>query len=116
MDLIIRIERKRYDDRHWIKPSPPRGNSEQQYRVFYGGEEIGSWSDPECAAARWLLAQGKAHRSDMLVTYRGRKPSLTGKIGWFADHAVKDGPDGTPRFVKHVPMSETDKARVKGSG
>jgi hypothetical protein len=118
VDIKIRIERKRHDDRHWIKPSPPDKNTEQMFRVWFEGEDIGSWRVPECAAARWLVKHGKAQRSDMLVTFRGQSPtpSLTGKVGWFADHTVDEGDkrDGTPRFVKWRPMPEAVLARRGG--
>jgi hypothetical protein len=36
------------------------------YAADYQGERIGEWRVPECDAARWLLANGKAARSDVL--------------------------------------------------
>lgn len=122
-DRIIVIERKRFDNRHWIKPGPPNGNSEQQYRVFFEGAEIGSWRYPEHSAARWLLAEGKAARGDTLRTRRlidgEETPSMRGSVGWFADHTVQesDKASGAPRFVKYVPMPEgAIAAKVQGTG
>jgi hypothetical protein len=107
-EVIILIERKQYDEQHWIKPAPKTGNTEQRYRVWLEGKDIGSWRVPECAAARWLLANGKAQRTDTLRTFRGETPSLVGGVGWFADHTVSenDKGDGTPRFIKWRPMPE----------
>lgn len=109
MEHKIYVQRKRAGDT-WVRPSRATGNSEQQYNVFYEGELIGSWGCPECAAARWLIAQGKAKRGDRLLTFRryDDKPdiaSLFGSVGWFADRTVKeDGGTGTPRWVKYVPF------------
>ena len=120
-DIIIVIERKRYDKEHWIKPAPKTGNTEQQYRVWFAGEEIGSWRYPEHAAARWLLEHGKAERSDTLRTRRlidGKEiPSMKGGVGWFADHTVSesDSQGGTPRFVKWRAMPEGAKG-LRGEG
>lgn len=109
MERKIYIQRKRSSKDAWIHPAPKTGNTEQQYNVFYEDQLIGSWAVPECDAARWLIAQGKAERNDRLMTYRRYpdKPdqaSLYGSVGWFADRTVKeDGPGGT-RFVKYVPF------------
>ena len=97
-DIHIRIERKRASATNWIAPSPRTGNNEQQYSVFFEGEEIGVWRVPECSAARWLLDHGKAERADTLRTDRG----LYGRVGWFADRTVNE--KGTPRHVKWVAM------------
>jgi hypothetical protein len=111
-DLTIVIERKRHDERCWIRLALPTGNAEQQYRVVFEGEEIGVWRIPEHEAARWLLAQGKAERADPLRTRRlidGKEtPSMTGSVGWFADHTVteSDKRGGTRRFIKWRPMPE----------
>ena len=114
VDIIIQIEQKRHDDKHWIKPAPPTGNAEQQYRVWFEGQDIGSWRVPECSAARWLLEHGKATRKDTLRTIHGGTPSMRGNVGWFADRTVSesDSQGGTPRFVKWRPMPE----RVLGLG
>jgi hypothetical protein len=92
-DIHIRIEPKLP-----IPPSPRTGNNEQQYRVFFEDEEIGVWRVPECSAARWLLANGKAERTDTLRTDRG----LYGRVGWFANRTINE--KGTPRHVKWVAM------------
>jgi hypothetical protein len=55
------------------------------YETAYDGRVIGSWRSPECAAARWLLEQGLASECDVLTTYRGNAPCLSGEIGWFAN-------------------------------
>jgi len=101
-DIHIRIERKRASDTNWITPSPRTGNNEQQYTVFFEGEEIGSWRYPEGAAARWLLANGKAERTDTLRTFHDGMPCLHGRVGWFADRTVNE--TGTPRHVKWSAM------------
>ena len=107
-DIHIRIERKRASATNWIAPSPRTGNNEQQYSVFFEGEEIGVWRVPECSAARWLLDHGKAERADTLRTDRG----LYGRVGWFADHTVNE--KGTPHHVRWVPMPEGGKP-LRGS-
>jgi hypothetical protein len=118
-DIVIYVERKRYDDKHWIRPAPPTGNTEQQYRVWFEGVGIGSWRVPECSAARWLLANGKAERTDTLRSFwRGRDVlCLTGSVGWLADHTVteSDKQGGTPRFIKWKPMPEGVRA-LSGGG
>jgi hypothetical protein len=107
-DIVIVIERKRHDKDHWIRPG-----GEQQYRVYFAGEDIGSWRYPEHAAARWLLEHGRAQRSDTLRTRRlidgEETPSMRGSVGWFADHTVNE--KGTPRIVKWVAMPEGAKTR-----
>lgn len=107
-DITIVIERKRFDQGHWVQPGRPTGNNEQQYRVFFEGEEIGSWRVPEHAAARWLLEHGRAERNDTLRTRRRsdgvETPSMRGSVGWFAGHTVSE--KGPPRFVRYVPMPE----------
>jgi hypothetical protein len=106
-DRIIVIERKRARS-SWIEPSPRTGNNEQQYRVFYEGVEIGSWACPECDAARWLLANGYAERSDLLRSRRlidGQEiPSMSGGVGWFADRTVIEDDNGPPRWGKYTPF------------
>jgi hypothetical protein len=109
-DITIAIQRKRASKRTWIWPAPPTGNTEQQYRVFFEGEEIGSWGCPECDAARWLLANGKAQRSDTLRTRR-RNPddgsevaSMKGGVGWFADRVVIEDDNGPIRWGKYRPF------------
>jgi hypothetical protein len=108
-DITIVIGRKRHDKEHWIRPSGPKGNTEQQWVVWHEGQEIGSWRYPEGAAARWLLANGKAERTDTLRTRQlvdgKEEPAMRGSVGWFADHTITER-DGTPRSVKYVPMPE----------
>ena len=109
-DRIIVIERRRHDAQHWIRPAPPTGNAEQQYRVCFDGRDIGSWRYPEGAAARWLLAQGKAERSDTLQVRRLinglETPSLFGNLGWFADHTISESDTHGLRVVKWRPIAE----------
>jgi hypothetical protein len=99
MERKIQLER--------VRPSPcsnPNSNTETRYRVLFEGAEIGVWKDPECSAARYLVDNSLAARDDVLKTYRGDTPSMSGSIGWFADRrVVEDGRDGTPRFVKWRP-------------
>lgn len=111
-DHKIYIQRKRASKTAWIWPSPPTGNNEQQYRVFYEGQEIGSWACPECDAARWLIAQGFAQRSDRLVSFRRYEdrpdePSMTGGVGWFADRTVIEDDKGPIRWGKYTPFPMT---------
>lgn len=108
-DHKIYIQRKRASKASWIWPSPPTGNNEQQYRVFYEGQEIGSWACPECDAARWLVARGFAQRSDRLLTFRRYEDapdrrSMTGGVGWFADRTVIEDDNGPIRWGKFRPF------------
>ena len=89
MDLTIRITRL-----------PPN-----RYRVFFEGTEIGIWKDPECSAARWLLANHVwASRRDVLRVCRGGVCCMTGSVGWFADRLVKETEKISPRFIKWQPF------------
>jgi hypothetical protein len=98
VDRTIQLERVR------PLPSAPNTNTETRYRATFEGQAIGVWRDPECSAARWLVDNGLASREDVLRTYRGDKPCMSGSVGWFADRRVKeDGRDGTPRFLKWTP-------------
>lgn len=72
-----------------------------RYRVFYRGQAIGVWREPSCSAARYLVANGLAARSDRLRLFQGEQLCLTGGVGWFADRRVDES--GTPRFVKWTP-------------
>lgn len=77
-----------------------------RYIVTLGDEEIDVWSDPEHAAARWLVDHGRASRDDTLVTYRpdGVK-SMTGSVGWFADRRVSETRTSGPAWGKWRPMT-----------
>jgi hypothetical protein len=107
-DIIIVIERKRASATNWIAPSPRTGNNEQQYRVYFEREEIGSWRYPEHSAARWLIEHGKAERTDLLRTRRlidgAEIPSMRGSVGWFADTTVIEDDNGPPRWAKYTPF------------
>jgi hypothetical protein len=105
-EVVIQIERKRHDAEHWIRPAPRTGNTEQQYRVLFDGQEIGSWRYPEGAAARWLLANGKAKRTDTLRTFHDGMFCLRGSVGWFADHTISETDKGGLRVVKWRAMPE----------
>lgn len=106
-DIRIRIERKLP-----IPAAPRTGNNEQQYRVFFEDEEIGTWRVPECSAARWLLEHGKAERADTLRTFHNG-PAMRGSVGWFADHTVSETDKHGLRIVKWVPMPEGAKGRPR---
>jgi hypothetical protein len=109
-DIVIVIGWKRHDEAHWIRPSPPHTNTEQQWLVWFEGEQIGSWRYPEGAAARWLLANGKAERTDTLRTRQlvdgKEEPAMRGSVGWFADHTISESDKHGLRVVKYVPMPE----------
>jgi hypothetical protein len=88
------------------------------YAADYQGERIGEWRVPECDAARWLLANGKAARSDVLVTTRAGRPAMRGAVGWLADRAVSENEKTSPRWAKWRPfeMKPADRpATVCGS-
>ena len=76
-----------------------------KYAASYLGERIGEWRVPECDAARWLLANGKAASDDTLVSCRNGRPALTGSVGWLADKTVLEGEKDSPRFAKWRPFA-----------
>jgi hypothetical protein len=57
--------------------------------------------------ARKLIAEGKAERGDTLMTMRGEMRCLTGSVGWFADHTVREDSVTSPTFVKWRPFPDT---------
>jgi hypothetical protein len=59
----------------------------------------------ECGIARRLLAEG-ADQDDTMTTYRGETPCLTGKVGWFAAHTVRETAADGPRFVRWKPFAD----------
>ena len=63
------------------------------YFASFKGQRIGEFSQPEHAAARWLLSNGLATASDTIVTYRGQTPCLHGNVGWLAARGGKRRPD-----------------------
>ena len=89
MDVRIKLER--------VKPE-----ATGRYRVWFEGEEIGIWRDPEHSAARWLVDQGRAKREDTLRVVHDDVPASRGSIAWFADHRVQDDDKGL-RVVKWRP-------------
>ena len=84
-------------------PAPPTGNSETRYRVLYGERELGVWRDPEHSAARFLIDNGLADRSDMVRTFRDEKLCMTGNVGWFADRRTLETDRDGPRTVSWTP-------------
>jgi hypothetical protein len=78
--------------------------SHSAYAADYRGERIGQWRVPECDAARWLLANGKADRSDILVTTRSGRPAMRGGVGWLADRTVAENDKVSPRWAKWRPF------------
>ena len=88
MDIRIQIERV-----------PPN-----RYRVLFMGREIGVWRDPECSAARFLVAHGLAARRDTLRTFLGNAPSMIGSVDWFANHAVRENDRQPLRFIAWKPF------------
>jgi hypothetical protein len=87
--------------------SNPNLNAETRYRVLHEGGEIGVWRGPECSPARFLVDKGLDSRDDVLRTYRGDIPCMSGSVGWFADRGVDKsdgrGKDGPARFVRWRP-------------
>ena len=63
-------------------------------RMIVNGEAIGYSHEPVYAAARWLLRNGKASPEDLLTTYRGETPCMTGIVGQLATQTVQDTPEG----------------------
>src|SRR5271170_1543365 len=76
-----------------------------KYAAAYLGERMGEFRVPECDAARWLLANGKATRDDVLVSCRDGRPALTGTVGWLADHTVAENDRSSPRWTKWRPFA-----------
>lgn len=70
------------------------------HRIQISGSKV-----DECGIARRLLAEG-ADRDDMMTTYRGETPCLTGKVGWFAARRVLETDKEGPRFVKWAPFPD----------
>jgi hypothetical protein len=75
-----------------------------KYAVTYRGERIGEFRVPECDAARWLLANGKAARADTLTVCRNGQEAMTGGVGWLADHTVEENEKVSPRWRKFRPF------------
>ena len=75
-----------------------------RYAAVYQGEKIGEFRVPECDAARWLLAEGKAAPDDRLTTYRDGRPALSGSVGWLAAHTVEENEKVSPRWRKFRPF------------
>jgi hypothetical protein len=73
--------------------------------VTYQGEHIGQWRVPSCEAARWLLAHGKAQRSDLLIMTLDGAPAMRGGIGWLADRTVTENDKIGPRWSKWRPFA-----------
>ena len=74
--------------------------AKHKYAATYRGEHIGEWRVPECDAARWLLANGRAARDDMLVSCRHGRAALIGSVGSFADSTVEENEKVSPRWRK----------------
>ena len=72
----------------------PTGPWIDSYFASFKGQRIGEFSQPEHAAARWLLSNGLATASDTIVTYRGQTPCLHGNVGWLAARGASE--DRTP--------------------
>ena len=105
MDIEIEVEDRRDEDKRRGIKRELKPDARLMYIVRHNGEEIGRWIDPECTAARWLVERGRASREDQLVTFRpGRVKSLTGKVGWFADHRVEETETIGPRFTRWRPF------------
>jgi hypothetical protein len=61
-------------------------------------------ASPSCDAARWLLANGKAARSDVLVICHAGRPAMRGNVGWLADRSVTENDKVSPRWAKWRPF------------
>jgi hypothetical protein len=75
MEHRIEIERAKRKD--------PKGRWIGQgiYATRWNGDLIGTWREPSCDAARWLLERFHAARDDTLVMCRDGKPALIGVVG-----------------------------------
>ena len=82
---------------HRIEITP----SGRKYRAAYQGEPIGEWRVPECDAARWLIAAGRAAPGDRLIVCRYGRPALAGALSWFADRTVIENEKASPRWAKY---------------
>jgi hypothetical protein len=76
-----------------------------KYAAAYQGERIGEFRVPECDAARWLLANGRATRDDRLIVCRNGRPAMRGSIGWLAARTVIENEKESPRWAKYRPFS-----------
>jgi hypothetical protein len=95
MEIRIQIEQVKKPDGFPVAP--------YKYRVLFEGQEIGSWRDPECSAARRLIELSLAKREDVLLTFRGDNPCMRGSVGWFADRRVADDDRGL-HFARWKPF------------
>jgi hypothetical protein len=86
---------------HRIEITPLNRNL---FRVFYGELELKPSRVPMCDVARYLLAKGLAQPEDRLITTLRTVHSMSGQIGWLAEHTVKEDDDHGPRFVKWRPF------------
>jgi hypothetical protein len=85
----------------------PGGKKHGRTPMVYLGEVIGSSNDPEYAAARWLLDNGRAQPEDRLETYRGEMFCMAGIVGKLAKLTVVENKHGNPTFVirPYMPIS-----------
>jgi hypothetical protein len=83
----------------------------------YAGQRIGEFREPICAAARWLLASGKAAEADTIVLCRNGRPSLSGNVGALSGATVKGIHfakwDGERDDLTPVPMDDAKKAVLR---
>ena len=66
--------------------------------IHHGGVEILRSHDPEHDAARWLLDSGTADPADVLQTWRGITPCMSGIVGHLAAWAVVETDKGGLRM------------------
>ena len=78
-----------------------------EHRIETGGES-------PCDLARKLIAEG-ASRDDRIVMLRGGKSALSGGVGWFADHRVKETATFGPRYVKWKPIPDATLHALRAS-
>lgn len=104
VEIVIETRRAR-DKRLGNNPRPLSPDAGDLYIVSHNGEDIGTWPDPECTAARWLIEHDRVLRTDRLVTFRyPHIKSMSGSMGWFADHRVAETKKISPRFVRWRPF------------
>jgi hypothetical protein len=77
--------------------------------MCYRGQLIGRAHPPIFAAARWLLANGKADPGDRVEAYRGDTLCGSGKAGELAKWTVRENDHGNPsmQLVRWKPFPST---------
>ena len=80
--------------------------------MSYQGQPIGESKQPLFAAARWLLANGRALPGDRVQTYRSGVLCMTGPVDVAAGLTVLEPDSGGLRFARYKPFPPGMRARA----